>query len=182
MIAINFEKAFDTLDFQFLIRTLHKFNFGPSFIHWIRVLYKNASSCVMNNGFTTGPFLLGIVEVSDRGDPPSPYLFILALGTLAIKTREDCNVQGLKIGEEMIKLSLFADLLRCQRDNQHVFNRCTRSSITDIILPKFHLDVAKKSFYYHGACIFNSLPTNIKILPPKERFKAISDFYSKVIS
>ena len=59
VIAIDFEKAFDTLDFQFLIRTLHKFNFGPSFIQWMRVLYKNASSCVLNNGFTTGPFLLG---------------------------------------------------------------------------------------------------------------------------
>ena len=69
-------------------------------------------------------------------------------------------------------------MLRCQSDNQHVFNRCTRSSITVIILPKFHLDVAKKSFYYHGACIFNGLPANIKILPPKEPFKAISDFYS----
>ena len=57
-------------------------------------------------------------------------------------------------------------MLRYQSDNQHVFNRCTISSITDIILPKFHLDDAKKSFYYHGACIFNSLPTNIKILPP----------------
>ena len=68
---------------------------------------------------------------------------------------------------------------RC--DNQYVFNRCTRSSITDIILPKFHLDVAKKSFYYHGACTSNSLPTNIKILPPKERFKAISDFFPQVI-
>ena len=32
MIAIDFEKAFDTLDFRFLIRTLHKFNFRPSFI------------------------------------------------------------------------------------------------------------------------------------------------------
>ena len=53
-------------------------------------------------------------------------------------------------------------LLRCQSDNQHVFNRCTRSSITDIILPKFHLDVAKKSFYYHGACTFNSLPNEHK--------------------
>ena len=69
-------------------------------------------------------------------------------------------------------------MLRCQSDNQHVFNRCNRSSITDIILPKFHLDVAKKCFYYHGVCIFNSLSTNIKILPPKERFKAISDVYS----
>ena len=59
-------------------------------------------------------------------------------------------------------------MLRCQSDNQHVFNRCTRSSITDSIFPKFHLDVADKSFYYHGACTFNSLPTNIKILPPKD--------------
>ena len=73
----------------------------------MRVLYKNASSCVMNNGFTTGPFLLG--RGVRQGDPLSPYLFILALETLAIKIREDCNVQGLKIGEEMIKLSLFAD-------------------------------------------------------------------------
>ena len=64
------------------------------------------------------------------------------------------------------------------RETTNVFNRCARSSITDIIFPKFHLDVPKKSFYYHGAGIFNSLPTNIKILPSKERLKAISDFYS----
>ena len=74
--------------------------------------------------------------------------------------------------------SYFKDyfMLRSQSDNQH---RCTRSSITDIILPKFHLDVAKKSFYYHGAMTFNSLPMNIKTLSPKERFPAISAFYSK---
>ncbi len=78
--------------------------------------------------------------------------------------------------------SCFKDyfLLRRQSDNQHVFNRCTiaRSSFTDIILPKFHLDVAKKSFHYHGASTFNSLPTDIKTLQPKESFQAISAFYS----
>ena len=31
------------------------------------------------------------------------------------------------------------------------------------------LDVYKKSFYYHGAMTFNSLPMKIKTLPPKER-------------
>ena len=73
--------------------------------------------------------------------------------------------------------SYFQDyfMLRSQSDNQH---RCTRSSIADIILPKFHPDVAKKSFYYHCAMKFNSLPMNIKTLPPKERFPAISAFYS----
>ena len=39
-------------------------------------------------------------------------LFILALKILAI-IREDCNVQGLKNGEEMIKLSLFEDDMTC---------------------------------------------------------------------
>ena len=82
LVAIDFEKSFDTLNFDFLISTLHKFNFGPSFIQWIR-LYKNVSRCVMNNGFTTGPFMLSRGE--RQGDPPSPYLFIIALGTLAIQ-------------------------------------------------------------------------------------------------
>ena len=56
-------------------------------------------------------FLLG--RGIRQGDPLSPYLFKLALETLAIKIREDCNVQGLKIGEEMIKLSLFTDDTTC---------------------------------------------------------------------
>ena len=49
---------------------------------------------------------------------------------------------------------------------------------TDILLPKCKLDVLKRSFYYHGASIFNKLPANIKVLPPKERFSAITAFYS----
>jgi len=36
-------------------------------------------------------------------------------------------------------------MLCCQIDNQHVFNRCTILSITDIELPKCHLGVTKKS-------------------------------------
>ena len=54
LVAIDFEKAFDSLNLIFLLRVLYAFNFGPSFIQWIRVLYNNASSCVMKNGFTTG--------------------------------------------------------------------------------------------------------------------------------
>ena len=32
LVAIDFEKAFDTLNFNYLIRILHELNFGPSFI------------------------------------------------------------------------------------------------------------------------------------------------------
>ena len=58
LVAIDFEKAFDSLNFSFLISVLHAFNFGPSFIQWVRVLYNKVSSRVMNNGFTSGPFSL----------------------------------------------------------------------------------------------------------------------------
>ena len=59
--------------------------------------------------------------------------------------------------------------------SQLFFHRCTRSSITDIVLPKFHLGVAKKS-HYHGASLFNSLPMNIKTLSPMDRFQAFRLF------
>ena len=93
LVAIDFEKAFDSLNLIqfFILRVLHAFNFGPSFIQWIRVLYNNASSCVMNNGFTTGPFAPRGVR---QGDPHPPYLFIIALETLATKTREDDGIKG----------------------------------------------------------------------------------------
>ena len=116
LIAIDFEKAFDTLNFNFLVRTLHKSNFGLSFIQWIRVLYKNASSAVMNDGYTTGPFSLG--RGVRQGDLLSPYLFIIALEILALRIRSDNQIQGLKIGQETVKLSSFADDMTCFLENK----------------------------------------------------------------
>ena len=109
--ATDFEKAFDSLNFSFLIRVLHAFNFGPSFIQWVRVLYNKVSSCIMNNGFTSEPFSLS--RGVRQGDPLSPYLFILALEILAIKIRNDNNIQGIRIREKIVKLTLFADDMTC---------------------------------------------------------------------
>ena len=54
--AIDFEKAFDSVNWTFLKKTLTNFNFGESLIAWIRTFYKNISSCVINNGFTSPYF------------------------------------------------------------------------------------------------------------------------------
>ena len=37
LVAIDFEKAFDSMDHTYLFKVLNAFNFGPSFIRWIRV-------------------------------------------------------------------------------------------------------------------------------------------------
>ena len=65
----------------------------------------------MNNGFTTGPFTLSTGV--RQGNPLSPYLFIIALETLAIKIRNDDSVKGFSIGGETTKLSSFADDMTC---------------------------------------------------------------------
>ena len=51
LLFINFEKAFDSIEQNFLYKALERFNFGPSFIKWIQTFYNNLSSCVLNNGF-----------------------------------------------------------------------------------------------------------------------------------
>ena len=36
LLSIDIEKAFDTLEWDFILHALHKFNFGPNIIKWNR--------------------------------------------------------------------------------------------------------------------------------------------------
>ena len=111
LVTIDFEKAFDSLDHKFLFKVLHTFNFGPSFIQWIRTFYSNVSSCVINNGFATNYFRVD--RGVRQGDPLSPLLFILSLEVMACSIRQNDKIQGIKIKNEEVKLSLFADDMTC---------------------------------------------------------------------
>ena len=50
LLFVNFEKAFDTVKWDFLFEVLHKFNFGNVFIVWIKIIYTGIYSKVTNNG------------------------------------------------------------------------------------------------------------------------------------
>ena len=53
LLFVDFEKAFDTLEWSFILKTLEAFNFGDNFKKWVSVLYNNAQSSIMNGGFRT---------------------------------------------------------------------------------------------------------------------------------
>ena len=80
--AIDFQKAFDSLNRSFLIKPLKAFNFGKSFISWVEMFYTNIKSCVINNGVSSPYF--DILSGIRQGDPLSPFLFIISLELLSI--------------------------------------------------------------------------------------------------
>ena len=49
LMMVDFEKAFDVLEFDFIIKTLEHRNFSPSLIRWITLFYNRIESCVFNN-------------------------------------------------------------------------------------------------------------------------------------
>ena len=107
LMFIDFEKTFDSIEWNFLYASLEAFNFGPEIIQWVKTFYKNVSSCVINNGISSCPFKLerGVRQ----GDPLSPYLFVVAIEILAILIRSDANIKGITIGDNETKLLAYAD-------------------------------------------------------------------------
>ena len=120
LLAIDFEKAFDSLNHEFLYQVLQKMGFGPNFPECIRTFYRNLSGRVLNNGFTTDIFF--VKRGVRQGDPLSPLLFILALETLVCQIRENKNIKGFLINGKEIKTTLFADDMTCfLRDKNSYF-------------------------------------------------------------
>ena len=50
LLFLDFKKAIDSIEWNFLFKTLEQFNFGSNFIKWINILYKNPIFRLQNNG------------------------------------------------------------------------------------------------------------------------------------
>ena len=107
IILVDFEKAFDSVEWLFLFRTLKSFNFGPSFLKWIEILYNKIESCVSNNGYFSKYFELS--RGIRQGCPISALLFILVAEVMAIKIRNDEKVCGIKFRNIEYKICQLAD-------------------------------------------------------------------------
>ena len=114
ILLLDIEKAFDSVSHNFLLNVLKYFNFGDKFIHWVKMMYFERKSYVINNGFLTPPISMskGIFQ----GCPISPYLFLLVIETAALAIRQNKYVKGIPIENHDLKISLFADDSVCFLD------------------------------------------------------------------
>ena len=104
---MDIEKAFDSLDHNFLISTLEKYGFGKNFILYLKILLRNQESCVLNGVTTTKYFLLG--RGAHQGDPISSYLYILALEILFHLIRPKPEMKGLTVFDHCYLYFAYAD-------------------------------------------------------------------------
>ena len=58
LLFIDFQKAFDRVEWEFLIESLKKFNLGRDFLQWVKSFYNNIQSYVVNNGVSSNFFTL----------------------------------------------------------------------------------------------------------------------------
>ena len=107
LLLIDFEKAFDSLSWQFIHKALKYLNFGPSLIRWVDIFYKNITSAVSQCGFLTSFFNIG--RGCRQGDPLSPYLFIICAEFLSTVIRKNKKIKGIFLNGEEFKVSQFAD-------------------------------------------------------------------------
>ena len=107
LLFIDFEKAFDSLEWPFIHDTLRSYGFGASLIKWVKTLYSHTESCILNNGWASNFF--EIQRGVRQGCPLSPYLFILSAEVLATAIRKNTNIKGISVNDVEITLSQYAD-------------------------------------------------------------------------
>ena len=107
LLMMDFEKAFDSVAWSFIEKSLCKFKFGKDFTRWILKFYTNINSCVHVNGQYSQWF--DMKRGKRQGDPLSPYLFLICAELLASVIRQNESIHGINILDEEILLSQFAD-------------------------------------------------------------------------
>ena len=111
LISLDQMKAFDRVEWTYLIKILEKMNFGNKFISHIQLLYNNIYSRVKVNGFLSTLFL--IERGLRQGCPLSAILYVIISEVLNMAINNDPFIKGVVIEGLEIKLSQYADDNSC---------------------------------------------------------------------
>ncbi|GJU10686.1 RNA-directed DNA polymerase, eukaryota [Tanacetum coccineum] len=105
---VDFEKAFDSVKWDYLDETLKSFGFGLKWRNWISGCLNNAKGSVLVNGNPTKEFQF--FKGLKQGDPLSPFLFILIMETLHLSFKRIINAglyRGISINGSLMLSHLF---------------------------------------------------------------------------
>lgn len=106
MFKVDFEKAYDSVNWKLLQNTMLQMGFGRRWCQWIETWLKSSKTSVLANGSPTKEFSMerGIRQ----GDPLTPFLFFIVAEGLNLMLKEAVRndiFQGIKVGQNKVCLS-----------------------------------------------------------------------------
>ena len=107
LMLIDFEKAFDSVSWNFLYNVLEAFGFDENFINWIKLFNNDIKAYITQCGILSQP--IPIERGCRQGDPIAPYLFLLVVEVLSCLIVQSSDICGITIGKTTFKLTQFAD-------------------------------------------------------------------------
>ncbi|KAF7245550.1 hypothetical protein EYD10_08337 [Varanus komodoensis] len=107
LLFLDTQKAFDNVNWQFMMQQMDQMEFGGKIMNVISSIYQRQSARILINGERTRA--IEIQKGTRQGCPLSPLLFILTLEVLNRNIRDDEDIKGTKIRDEKYKLQAFAD-------------------------------------------------------------------------
>nr|GEZ09524.1 putative RNA-directed DNA polymerase, eukaryota, reverse transcriptase zinc-binding domain protein [Tanacetum cinerariifolium] len=151
---VDFEKAYDSVSWEFLDHMLTSLGFGVKWRSWIQACLKSARSSILVNGSPSSEF--SIERGLRQGDPLSPFLFIIIMEGLHLALKDVVQsglLQGAKVGDSGMNIShLF------YADDVVIISEWNRQEMDNIIrvLQVFYLasgmkiNIAKSNVYGIG--------------------------------
>lgn len=125
---IDISKAFDSVQWSFLLNTLRAMGFPPKFVHWITICITTASFSVQINGELAGYFQS--TRGLRQGCSLSPYLFVTSMNVLS-KMIDEAARRG-EIGYHPRCRNIDLTHL-CFADDLMVFSDGTKRSVEGIL-------------------------------------------------
>lgn len=111
VLLLDQEKAFDRVEWDWLFATLSDYGFGPTFIKWLKIIYKHPKSTILVNGYLTKYF--DVTRGIRQGDSLSALLYIIQSEPLSEKIRKCEEIKGITLNgynENLeVKISQFVD-------------------------------------------------------------------------
>ena len=102
LFKVDFEKAYDSIDWGYLEEVMRKMGFPVLWRKWIKECIGTATTSVLVNGSPTDEFQLK--RGLRQGDPLSPFLFLLAaegFNTLMKSMVDNHLFHGYKVGSDI---------------------------------------------------------------------------------
>ena len=132
ILSLDFVKCFDKCSFTILHGSLDYFEFGDIIKEWTKILYKDFTVKIQNNGFFSES--IPIKKGVHQGGCCSSVYFLVIAEILAISLRANQDITGISIAQLRNLLNQFAD-------DMDIFSLAEEKSIKTILeeLDKFRL-------------------------------------------